>query len=112
MSNSFKEKAEKRRASASNPAMMFISPQQAEERPTEPKKSRSKGSSARTVKAHEEPLSATPLYTTRAPQGREAKTRRLQLLLTPSLYEAVKRRADTEGISVNEIINEILRRNV
>ena len=82
MSKSFRDKAEEKRAS--NPAMMFIS--QAEE----PKKQ------------------ATPLQAKRAPQGREAKTRRLQLLLTPSLYEAVKERADSEGLSVNETISELL----
>ena len=86
MSNSFKDKAEKRRASANNPAMMFISQPEAE-----PERKAS-------------PLQA-PM---RAPQGREAKTRRLQLLLTPSLYQAIKDRADSEGLSVNETISELL----
>ena len=91
MGNSFKDKAEKRRASANNPAMMFISQPEAEEQP------------------EREQVAATPLQAAkRAPQGREAKTRRLQLLLTPSLYEAVKERAEAEGISVNETISELL----
>ena len=83
MGNSFKEKAEKRRNAANNPAMMFISQPEAS------------------------PLKAVRT-TNRAPQGREAKTRRLQLLLTPSLYEAVKERAEAEGLSVNETISELL----
>lgn len=38
----------------------------------------------------------------------EKKTRRLQLLIKPSLYNAVKAKADAEGQSVNECINAIL----
>lgn len=98
MSNSFKDKAEKRKASASNPAMMFISQPEAAPEAEEPKK--------RSRKAQATPLQAEKPM--RAPQGREAKTRRLQLLLTPSLYEAVKERADSEGLSVNETISELL----
>lgn len=101
MANSFKDKAEKRRTSAQNPAMMFISqPEETPEQEVQPERIR---------KAP--PRKASPLQAAqpmRAPQGREAKTRRLQLLLTPSLYEAVKGRADAEGLSVNETISELL----
>lgn len=38
----------------------------------------------------------------------EAKTRRLQLLLRPSLYDRVKARAERDGTSVNEYINSVL----
>ena len=38
----------------------------------------------------------------------EKKSRRLQLLLKPSIYDAVKRRAEGEGVSVNDLINTIL----
>ena len=107
MSKSFRDKAEEKRASAANPAMMFIS--QPEEQP-KATRNRLKVSSARMVETPEQetPLRDTPLQAKRAPQGREAKTRRLQLLLTPSLYEAVKERADSEGLSVNETISELL----
>lgn len=113
MGNSFKDKAEKRRASANNPAMMFISQaeEQTAEQAEEPKRNRNKVSdrATRATPEHETPLRDTPLQAAkRAPQGREAKTRRLQLLLTPSLYEAVKERAEAEGISVNETISELL----
>lgn len=103
MANSFKDKVEKKKASAAkNPAMMFISvPEGAEE--TSP------------MIPLPDPLhqaEATPLQAERlrrSNQGGEPKTRRLQLLMQPSLYEAVKKRAETLGISVNETIGEILR---
>lgn len=42
------------------------------------------------------------------PRQREARSRRLQLLLTPSLYGKVERKAKQLGISVNELINTVL----
>lgn len=44
---------------------------------------------------------ANPLYV-------ETKSRRLQLLVQPSLYERIKGRADAEGLSVNELVHTIL----
>lgn len=44
----------------------------------------------------------------RNPEYIEKKTRRLQLVLQPSLYEKVKARADQSGTSVNEYIHSIL----
>ena len=38
----------------------------------------------------------------------EKKNRRVQLLIQPSLYNKIKTRADTEGKSVNEVVNSIL----
>lgn len=38
----------------------------------------------------------------------EKKTRRLQLLLQPSLYEKLKKRAFEEGKSVNDTLHNIL----
>lgn len=38
----------------------------------------------------------------------ETKSRRVQLLIKPSVYSAVKQIADASGLSVNEIINQIL----
>lgn len=37
-------------------------------------------------------------------QEKEAKTRRVQLLIQPSIYEAIQRKADKEDLSVNEAI--------
>lgn len=38
----------------------------------------------------------------------ETKTRRLQLVLQPSLYERVKTKAKESGLSVNEYVHRIL----
>ena len=38
----------------------------------------------------------------------EVKSRRVQLLLQPSLYDKVKRRADAERKSFNQIITELI----
>lgn len=42
------------------------------------------------------------------PEFIEKKTRRLQLVLQPSLYEKVKARATENGASVNDYIHSIL----
>ena len=41
--------------------------------------------------------------------GRETKSKKLQLLIYPSLYRDIKALADKEGASVNNYINEVLR---
>ena len=46
--------------------------------------------------------------TVQRPQPPETKSRRLQLLLKPSTYNAIKERADERYISVNEWINAAL----
>lgn len=87
-----------------NPAMQFISsaPQQSEEEP-KPKQ----GRPAKPQSAYEKPqdppdgFRMNPMYI-------EKKTRRLQLLLKPSVYDAIRERADREGVSVNEMIGSIL----
>lgn len=38
----------------------------------------------------------------------EKRSKRLQLLLQPSLYEKIKMRADRKGCSVNDLIHNIL----
>jgi hypothetical protein len=38
----------------------------------------------------------------------ESKTRRLQVLMQPSLYKRLKQCADTNGLSVNQVIHDIL----
>lgn len=40
---------------------------------------------------------------------KERKSKRLNLLIYPSVYEACKREADEQGESINEIINFILK---
>jgi hypothetical protein len=68
------------------PAMQFISTP-VEERPQ--------------IDAPPEGYKVNPLYI-------EKKSKRLQLLIQPSLYSKIKARADREGRSVNELIHSIL----
>ena len=109
MANSFKDKAEKKRAAAGSPALMFISqPQKQAQKAEEPagkKETRSRSPQAK--KAAQKASKAT--QAPRAAQGAEAKSRRLQLLIQPSLYEEVKARAEAEGTSVNDQISTLLR---
>lgn len=58
----------------------------------------------------------TPTGSKKAPEGYkpnpefiETKSKRVQLLVQPSVYEAVKAKAKAKGISTNEAINEALR---
>ena len=41
-------------------------------------------------------------------RGEEVRNRRLQLLMQPSLYQRVKRRAEAQGVSVNEYVHRVL----
>lgn len=86
MAKSFKDKMQQK---AANPTMQFISPPEEE-------------------KPHRLQIETRPWYEREQGAG-ETKSRRLQLLLTPSLYEAVKEEAEQRGLSVNEIINLILK---
>ena len=101
MAKTFKDKIQQK---ATNPALLFISqpepeqPQQAEEKP---KKKTSAPSSA--PKKQPQARRALPQY------DEETKSRRLQLLLTPSLYKDLKRQAASERTSVNELVNSILK---
>ena len=69
-----------------NPAMSFIS-SPVEEQPT--------------LAKPPEGYKVNPLYL-------ETKSRRLQLLIQPSLYNKIKARADREGKSINELVHSIL----
>lgn len=75
-----------------NPAMQFISTPAEEiaERETAP----------RTEDAPEG-YKVNPLYI-------EKRSKRLQLLVQPSLYDKIKAQADTEGCSVNDFIHRVL----
>lgn len=74
-----------------NPAMQFIST------PTEETLERE---TARTEDAPEG-YKVNPLYI-------EKRSKRLQLLVQPSLYDKVKAQADGEGCSVNDFIHRVL----
>ena len=107
MANSFKDKAEKKRASApNNPAMMFISQPEPQAAPETKKATRKT-----TSKAEASPLQAERIIPADrpTPPRKEYKSRRLQLLIQPSLYEEIRDRAEAEGRSVNEEIHNLLR---
>ena len=42
----------------------------------------------------------------------ECKTKRVQLLMQPSLYERAKKQAEAEGLSFNSYIHKILEENL
>lgn len=102
MAKSFKDRMQQK---AVNPTLQFIT--QPEEAATEPQTAEKQQTEEKLSSASGAPLRAAPAR--RALSGEEAKSRRLQLLLTPSLYEAVKGRAAEERLSVNELINSILK---
>lgn len=72
-----------------NPALQFITNTEETER------------EATESKAAPEGYKLNPLYI-------ETKSRRLQLVLQPSLYNRVKEKAQGAGLSVNEYIHQIL----
>lgn len=75
-----------------NPALQFISA--TEEEPQE--------------QAPQQPTEKAPEGYKRNPLYVETKSRRLQLVLQPSLYERVKSRAKASGLSVNEYVHQLL----
>ena len=79
-------------SSIATPALQFISNQDTEQ----PKKEKGKAP---------EGYKVNPAYV-------EKKSRRLQLLMQPSLYDLLKTRAVEEGTSVNNLIHELLEKAV
>lgn len=78
----FRKKVAKK--AAENPALQFLSQEE---------------------KQAEEQVEIRPPYQRKS---REYKTRRLQLLMKPSLHDALKERADEEDTSVNDLIHSLL----
>lgn len=48
----------------------------------------------------------------RNPEYIETKSKRVQMLMQPSLYDAIKKEAKAKAISVNEMMHEILKNHV
>ena len=101
----------------SEPALAFISG--AEEEASRPPKAKSTSKPAKKATATA-PKSPKAKPTTKdregapegyklAPQYIETKSKRVQLLIQPSLYDAVKAKATSLGISTNEAISEALK---
>jgi len=92
----------------SEPALAFISGATTAE-PTAPKKAQAKKPAPRAKATPEKKKAEAPEGYKLAPQYIETKSRRVQALIQPSVYEAVKAKASSLGISTNEAINEALR---
>lgn len=99
-----------------NPAMTFITPQEAQEAPVEEiheeaARSATEGLAApqKGIRVEKKDIPAgykvNPLFV-------EIKSRRLQLLVQPSIYEAIKEQAKAKGISVNEFAHRALEKAV
>lgn len=64
-----------------------------------------------------DPEPTPPVTSQKAPEGYkinpayiETKSKRVQILIQPSVYDSLKAKAKDEGISTNEAINEAIRR--
>lgn len=102
MAKSFKDRIQQ---TAINPTLQFVAQPEPEEIPTAQAERRPAKKS--TVSATER---KAPPARRAIPEYEETKSRRLQLLLTPSLYEAIKDKAAKERLSVNEYINSELKK--
>ena len=112
-------KGKKSFAGNDNPALAFISSQEPEQAEGTPATTRG---NLRQPAAKDTPLQAgtsAHVKTTDAPEGYKAnplfvetKSRRLQLLVQPSIYEALKEGAKAEGRSVNDYVHTILEKAV
>lgn len=88
----------KKKSFIENPALQFISA-------AEPKKIRQE---ERKPTAQPKPAEKPPAGCKINPLYVETKSRRLQLVLQPSLYDKVKAGATAAGLSVNEYVHQIL----
>lgn len=90
--------AKKKSFIGENPALQFISTAETETRQEERELP---ASQAKPAEKPPEGYKLNPLYV-------ETKSRRLQLVLQPSLYDRVKAGAAAAGLSVNEYVHQIL----
>lgn len=113
--------AKKTFVDAINPAMQFITPTDAEDAAPAaevqtPKAKSAAAPSGKKPRGKAKPSGSTnKVKTTDAPEGYKAnpafvetKSRRLQLLMQPSLHDRIKARAAAEGLSVNEFVHKTL----
>ena len=84
-----------------NPALQFISTPAEEEKQLVPQDQSEPVRKVSTSTPVPAGYKLNPLFV-------ETKTKRLQLVLQPSLYDRVKARATAEGVSVNEFIHRTL----
>lgn len=88
-----------------NPAMLFMGEETLEEADSPEKKPAKNNGKAETSTGREKAPEGYRLN----PKYVEVKSKRVQLLVPPRVHEAVKAKAEAEGISTNEAINEALK---
>ena len=106
-----------------NPAMAFISTaentedfaltqptKEALEEKHEVEAAPAKPKTKRNPKPNSKGVKAVPMKTNYAVV--ETKSKRVQMLMQPSLYDAIKDKAEKEGVSVNEMMHEILKTHI
>ena len=120
----------KKKLTLNNPAMQLIQSMQESAKkeelnrpfspiaPSTPPLSKAKGvvPSSRLSYEYAERYADKPPTTRRATQGRETKSKRLNVLIRPSLHEALLELAEKKQTSVNDLINigmqEYINRNL
>lgn len=107
MSKNFADKMKSK--AAENPALMFITQPEPQPTPEAKKTSRKAETSPLQAKTERIITGTAPSEARPTPPRKEYKSRRLQLLIQPSLYDEIKDRAEAEGLSVNEEIHNLLR---
>ena len=99
-----------------NPALAYITWQEAQEAPVEEIHEETAQSAAEGLVAPQKGIRIrkedVPAGYKPNPLFVEIKSRRLQLLVQPSLYEAIKAQAKAKGISVNEFAHRALEKAV
>lgn len=113
--------AKKSFMNADNPAMQFISAPS----PMPPEEEPAKASPAEKPEAEAKPVEKVPENKPKpksqaskadafdiAPKSAEHKTKRAQLLMTPSLHEKVVEKAASLNMSFNELVNILLEKYV
>lgn len=91
-----------------NPAMAFISNPTPEPAPVQEQPKKQSKPKAQDKPKTETLRATAPVGYKPNPEYVEKKTRRLQLLIQPSVYEAVKQKAMAQGKSVNDYIHTLL----
>lgn len=94
---------------AANPTLQFISTPEAAPEPQKAPQTAEKKPERKTSSASSTPQRAPQARRAQPQYDEETKSRRLQLLLQPSLYDELRAKAAQEHISVNEMISIILK---
>ncbi len=85
----------------------------AEPKPAAKRRSTAKAKPAPRAKPKPKPTSKTEGAPMKLhPEYIETKSKRVQMLMQPSLHNSIKELAEEQGVSINELMHEILRQHV